>query len=104
NEKIQDRRAYEKNSVARNHKHREPGRKTAVLRVELAPVTNAQGDDPAKQQPFIGNWIENDSQRTALMVVTRDVSVQAVTQLGNKEDSDGRETLPLIMRAELNGC
>ena len=102
NEQIQHARADEKNGIARNYKNREPGRKTAVAGVELAPVTDAQADDGAKEQTLVGNWIKNDSQRTPLIVTARDISVQAVAQCGDQENRDGSEAFPLCWRAVLN--
>ena len=64
--------------IARDNEDREPGWESAVLRIDIAPITDAQCDDAAQKQSFVGDRIENDSKRTPLIVATRDVSIQSV--------------------------
>src|SRR5437773_3446953 len=47
--------------VARNDENREPYRKFSVIGIALAPIGNAQGDDAAQQQTFVGDRVENNA-------------------------------------------
>ena len=59
-EQMQDDSADENNGVARNDENRKPRREVAIIGI-VAPVADAQSDDAAEQQAFVGNRIEDDA-------------------------------------------
>src|SRR5438876_9736594 len=58
-QQMQNNRAYEDDSVPRDHENRKPSREPSVFRINLAPVADAQCDNAAQEQTFVGDWIEN---------------------------------------------
>ncbi len=53
-EQMQYARADENDGIARDNEDREPGWESAVLRIDIAPITDAQCDDAAQKQSFVG--------------------------------------------------
>src|SRR4030095_8271317 len=51
---------------------------------------------------LIGEWIENDSQRTPLVVAARDVAIQTITDGSDQENGDCSKTHPFERRATLD--
>ena len=85
-QKIEHCGSDENNGIARNHQDREPNGKTAILWIDFAPVTNAQGDDPAQKQTLIGNRIEDYSERAALIIAAGDITIETITDGGDEEN------------------
>src|SRR6266446_2742075 len=54
-EQLQNSRADQNNDVTCDHQNRKPGREFSVIRLDLAPVADAQGNDSAKEQSFVCN-------------------------------------------------
>src|ERR1051325_4463035 len=92
---IKHARADENDGVARDHQDRKPDREVAIIGIGFAPVANAQSDDAAEEQTFVGDRIENDTERAALFVATGDIAIKTVADRSNEEDQDRGESLPL---------
>src|SRR5262245_16908565 len=101
-EQIQDKRPDKKNGVARNYEHREPHREFSAFRFNLAPARKAQRNDTAQQQSLVSNGIENDSEYTALVISSSNVTVESVAYRGENENCDCGEPLPLQRLAAFN--
>src|SRR5207244_12973529 len=88
--------------IARDHQNWKPGGKSPVVGIHFAPVADAQRNDAAQQQPFVGDRIENRTQRAPLSVTARDVAIQSVSYGGDERNEDGGKELPLQRGAALN--
>src|SRR6266478_1232047 len=95
-------RADENHGISRDNENWKPGWKSSVLRVDIAPIADAQGNDGAQEQAFIGNRIENCAERAALFVTTSDISIESVADGRDQKNHDGGKTLPFERRAPLN--
>ena len=80
--------------VAADHENREPGGKSSVLRIDVAPVADAQGNDATQEQAFVRDRIEDDTEGALLVVTARDIAVETVARGGDEKDHDRRVTLP----------
>src|SRR5438128_5541338 len=101
-EQIQHHRTDEDDGIARDDKNGEPCWKSSIIGINFAPVADAQCDNGAQKQAFVSNRIENDSERTPLIVAARDVSVQTIAHGSQQENADGWKTLALQRHAPLN--
>src|SRR5207248_4008614 len=93
-EQMQNHCADKDDRVACNHKDRKPRGKASIFRIGLTPVADTQCDDAAQKQTFVCNWIEIYSERAALVVSARNISVQSVAYGRENKNDDRRETLP----------
>src|SRR4029077_14032860 len=92
----------EKQPVGYYKEKGEPPGKPSVIRIDIAPIADAQGNDGAQEQAFIGNRIENCAERAPLFVTTSDISVEAVARGRNEKNHDRRKTLPFKRRTALD--
>src|ERR1700682_2037955 len=92
---MKHRAANENNNVARDDQDREPGGKSSVFRIDFAPIADAERDDSAQEQAFVGDWIENHPERTALVVSPGHIAIESVADGGGQEDHDRGKALPL---------
>src|SRR5437773_9111586 len=99
---MQDGGTDQNDGVAGNDENREPYRKFSVIGIALTPIANAQGDDAAQEQPFIGDRIENNAQPAALVITAGDISIETVARGREKKDDDGSKTLPFQRITALN--
>src|SRR5262249_15738548 len=99
---MQNRCAHKNDRVTRDYEDRKPRGKSSIFRRGLAPVADAQGDDATQKQTFVRNWIEIHSKRAALVVLPRDVSIQAIACGRKNKNDDCGETLPFQRIAALN--
>ena len=67
----------------RNDEAGEPDRQPGV------PVSHAQGDDSGEQERFVGDRIENGSERSLLVEIASNVAVDGVAERGESEDDQG---------------
>ena len=93
-EQMQYTRADENDSISRDNENGKPCRKSSVIGIDIAPIADAQGDDGAQEQAFIGNRIENRAERAALFVATRDISIESVADGCDQKNRDRGKTLP----------
>ena len=94
-EKMQDGAADQDHSVAADHEHRKPEWKLSILRIDIAPVADAQGNDAAEEKALVSNRVEDDAERAFLVVTAGDVTIEPVTRSRDEEDDDRRVALPL---------
>ena len=99
---MQDRSAHQNNGVAGNDEDWEPYRKFSVIRIALAPISDAQRNDAAQEQTFVGDRVENGTECAALFVATRNISVEAVARGGEQENDNSGEPLPFQRRPALD--
>src|SRR5216684_3512248 len=92
----------ENNRVARDDEDRKPRWKSAVLRIGFAPVADTQGDDAAEEQTFVSDRIENYAKCAPLVIASRDVAIESVTNRSEQKDGDGGKTLPFKWVPALN--
>ncbi len=93
-EEMKHRAADHDDGVAADHEHREPGGKSSVLRIDVAPVADAQRDDSAEEQALVRDRIEDDAERALLVVTTRDIAIETVARGGDEKDHDRGVALP----------
>ena len=70
--------------------------------IARAPVADAESNDAAEQESFVGDRIEDHAERAALIIMPRNIAIEAVTDCREKKDSDGGEPLPILRAAFLN--
>ena len=70
--------------------------------VTCAPVADAESDDAAQEQTFVGDRIEDHAERAPLVVASRDETIDAVAGRGEKKDRDRSEALPMLGAAFLD--
>jgi len=99
---MQDGGAHQNYGVAGNDEDREPNRKFSVIRIALAPISDAQRNDAAQEQTFVGDRVEDGTECAALFVATRNVSVETVARGGEQENDNGGEALPFQRRPALD--
>src|SRR6266446_94289 len=92
---MENRAADQDDGVAADHKHREPGGELAVLRIDVAPIANAEGDDGTEEEAFVRDRVEDNTERALLVVTARDIAVETVACGGEKENQDRGIALPL---------
>src|SRR5262249_50330410 len=95
--------ADDENDIATDDNCRKPNRKFRVIFIAATPTAQTQGENRTQHQAFIGDRIENYTQRAGLFVVTRDVAVDPVTNSGDEESEDRRPSQPLDWLATLDG-
>src|ERR1700687_2632226 len=83
-EQMQDDCAHENDSIARDDENWEPRGKSSIIRIELAPVRDAQRDDAAEEQALVRDRIENYAKRAALIVMPRDIAIEPVANRGEQ--------------------
>src|SRR5205823_14315695 len=88
--------------VARYDEDGKPCGKFSVMRVAWAPVVDAERNDASEQQSFVGDRIEDHAKGAALIVASRDVAIEAVTDGREEKDRDGGQALPILRAAFLN--
>ena len=93
--------ADEDDRVPRDDEHRKPGGKSAIIRI-VAPVSDAEGNDAAEEQTFVRDRIENNAEGTALVVTARDITIEPVTDGGEKKNNNRGEALPFERFAALD--
>src|SRR5882724_1097072 len=101
-EQMQYTRADENDGISGDNENGKPGWKSSVLGIDIAPIADAQGDDGAQEQAFIGNRIENRAERAALFVAARDISIESVADGCDQKNRDRGKTLPFEWLAALN--
>src|SRR5437762_4612793 len=101
-EQMQYTRPDENHGIARDNENGKPGWKPPVLRIDIAPIADAQCNDGAQEQAFIGNRIENRAERAALFVTTRDISIEPVAYGCDQKNRDCGKTLPFERLAALD--
>ena len=101
-EQMQDDRAHEDDSIACDDENWEPRGKSPVIRIELAPVRDAQRDDAAEEQALVRDRIEDYTKRAALIVMPRDIAIEPVANRGEQKNNDRRVSLPFERRTALN--
>src|SRR5436190_23036847 len=90
-------RAPEKNyGIARDYEDRKPGRKFSVMRIYLAPITDAQRNNSAEEKSLVGDRIENCAERAPLIVAARHIAVEPVTNGRQQKNRDRREAHPIL--------
>src|SRR5438552_17442636 len=99
---MQNNRAYEDDGVPRDHENRKPSREPSVFRINLTPVTDAECENAAQEQTFVRDWIEDHSERTALVVPPGHIAIEPVADGGEQEDHDRGKPLPLEWFAALD--
>src|SRR5438552_14680431 len=99
---MQHTRADENHSDSRDNENGKPGWKSSVLGIDIAPIADAQGNNGAQEQSFIGNRIENRAECAALFVTTRDISIESVADGCDQKNRDRGKTLPFEWRTALN--
>src|SRR6478609_5083882 len=72
------------------------------MRIDLAPVADAQCDDSAEQKALVGDRIENRAERTALIGTAGDVAIEAVANRGRQKYPDRGEAHPILRTAFLD--
>ena len=60
----------------------------------MAPIADAERDDAAEEQAFVGDRIEDDAEGAALVITPRDIAIESVADRRDEEDEDRGEALP----------
>jgi hypothetical protein len=98
-EQIKDDCAHEDYGVTRDDENGKPRREPSIIRINVAPVADAQRNDAAQKQALIGERIENDSQRTPLVIMACNIAIQTITDCRYHENGDCSITHPFKRRA-----
>src|SRR5664279_3096685 len=93
---MKHRAANHNDYIARDDKNGKPYRKFSVMLVARAPIADAEGNDAAEQKSFVGDRVQNHSERAALIVTARDVAIETVTGGREEKDHDGGKALPIL--------
>src|SRR5438093_13469466 len=93
-EQMQYTRADENHGIARDNENGKPRWKSSVLRVDIAPIADAQCNDRAQEQAFISNRIENRAERAPLFLTTRHISIEPVAYGFDQKNCDCGKTVP----------
>src|SRR5436190_13361073 len=99
---MKHRAADHNDRVACDDEDRKPCGKFSIMLIARTPVADAESNDAAEQQSFVGDRIENHAEGAALIVTTRDVAIETVTDGREKKDRNGGEPLPILRAAFLN--
>src|SRR4029453_9225120 len=92
---MQDRAPDHDDGVAADHEYWEPSGESSVLRIDVAPVADAQGNDATQEQALVRDRIEDDTEGALLVVTACDIAVEAVARGGNEKNHDRGVALPL---------
>src|SRR3954454_7695934 len=94
--------AEKDDGIPRDDEDGEPGREFSIMRVDLAPVADAQGDDSAKEKALDRNGIENCAERAALIVSASHVAIEAIAHGRQQKHRDSGEAHPILGLAFLD--
>ena len=86
---MQDGCAHQNDRIACDNENGKPGWEPSILGIHLAPVADAQSNDPAQEQTFVRDRVEDSAECAALFVATRHVSVETVARGREQENSNG---------------
>src|SRR5206468_10412885 len=78
--------AHQDYGVTRDDENGKPRREPSIIRINVAPVADAERNDTAQKQALVGERIENDSQRTPLVIMACDIAVQTITDRSEHEN------------------
>ena len=92
-EHVQRERASHDNDIPRDDQHRKPDREAK------APVAHAQRDDAREQQAFVRDRIEDYPESAALVVMPRDIAIDAIARSRDHENGRRAPALPLERRS-----
>ena len=94
-EQIKHDRADEDDGVACDDEDRKPDGEPAVVGIGFTPVADAERDDAAEEQTFIGDRIQDNAQPAPLFVTTRHITIETIANRSDQKDQNGGEALPL---------